>query len=117
MRGLIKTISADRILLAGFCSAILLSVLHIAYLLIMYRHLPPLIPLFNQLPWGEARLAAKTAVFLPLAISLIILLINSALARFLYTAMPLVSRILLVTCVLVSTFALIFIVHMTLTII
>lgn len=69
---------------------------------IFYRDLPPFIPLYNQLSWGISRLAPKEFLAIPIAIALGIGITNYILSRALYNNMPIVSRILIVTSLLVS---------------
>jgi len=50
---------------------------------VFYRQLPPQVPLFYSLPWGERQLVSpSTLLFLP-SLSLVILVINVLISRFL----------------------------------
>lgn len=85
----------------------------LAYLLLLYRRLPPFLPLFNQLPWGDPRLGVRIEVFLPLALVFLFALINLIFARLIYQTIPLISRMLGVTGFLVLLITFIFLVRMT----
>ena len=64
-------------------------------IIITYGTLPPLIPFFNSMPWGEERLASsQVAIFLPLLL-IIIITSNILQAAFIYKRYVLVSRIVL----------------------
>lgn len=67
----------------------------IAIILFTYSKLPPLIPFFNSMPWGEERLAPSgIAIFLPF-ILLLILVGNMLLAILVYKKYVLIARITL----------------------
>lgn len=69
-------------------------------IIITYSGLPPLIPFFNSMPWGEDRLVnGGVVIFLPLLL-LIIFTSNIALATFSYAKYVLISRIVLFNCFL-----------------
>ena len=113
MRGSIKNIWADRITRIASITSVVLIIITVGYIIFVYQNLPPFLPLFNQLGWGEPRLADKPFIFLLPAFSLLVLIGNTAFASFLYTAMPLVSRMLMITSLLVSALTLIFIFRVT----
>lgn len=71
--------------------------------------LPPFIPLFNQLPWGMERLSVAYGIFYPLVLSFMFLILNTLLASYIYERMPLLSRMLMVTSMLISLLMFIFI--------
>ncbi len=63
-------------------------------IVLSYEKLPPLIPLFNSMPWGEERLYSSTInIFFPLML-LSIFVINFAIGSFIYKKFALVARIL-----------------------
>jgi len=104
----IKYIKADKILLYGFLFAIFLLLCTVIFILTFYRHLPPFLPLFNQLSWGDIRLGTKNQLYIPVCIGVLILIGNSILTSVFYEKMPLVSRILCITAVLAALFIFIF---------
>lgn len=109
MNGYTSIIASDKILRLGVLTSILLIVLTFIYLGIFYRSLPPLLPLYNQMPWGEARLGNTLEVFMLPGIALAIFFINTFFATRLYAQMPLISRALIVTSFLITLITVIFI--------
>jgi hypothetical protein len=109
MKEIYKHINTDKIIRWGMLSAAILFLLHAVLLGIFYTSLPPVVPLYNQMPWGEPRLAAKIELILPIVITAGFLICNYLLIARLYTTMPLVSRIISVTSLLISLLAFIFI--------
>ena len=114
MKGLFKKINADKIIrLATYVSVVFL-IFHLLYVVIAFSYLPPLLPLFNQMPWNEIekeRLGVKVEIFLPFIIGLSFFFLNLLLALRLYEKMPLVSRILSITSMLINILAIIFVIR------
>lgn len=84
--------------------SLLLSLLFIVPLVLLiifsYSKLPPLIPFFNSMPWGEERLYfSKITILLPLLL-LIVFILNILQAVFVYKKYVLLSRIVLFNCFL-----------------
>jgi hypothetical protein len=104
-------VKADKIIKWGMTFSLILLFCQAAFVAFSYLRLPPFVPLFNQLPWGEARLGTKYEMLLPLIITALFFLFNYFLLIKLYTTMPLVSRILGVTTLLASLLSCIFIVR------
>ena len=104
MNAYINQLKSDKIMLYGFSLGLFLIFCSLMIILFVYSRLPPFIPIFNQMPWGEARLGKQIEIFLPLAFSLIIFLVNISFSSVLYLKTPLISRILCVTSLLVSLF-------------
>jgi hypothetical protein len=80
---------------------ILFILVQLLALFIKYGDLPPEIPLYYSLPWGEAQLASVTSIFFLPLFSLIVLIINSCLAVFYFKSIRLLFKLL-------SIFSLIF---------
>ena len=111
MKKFIKQLRDDKILLRSFGATFILILATIVFTLIFYVNLPPLIPLFNQLPWGVDRLGAKFTIFLPIIVTFVILIINLILSFLAYATMPLVSRMIAITSFIVSLLTFIFIIR------
>lgn len=111
MNDVFKILQNDRTVLFSLMAATMLTIAHAAILTLSYSSLPPFLPLFNQLPWGEERLGEKHLVFLPLALAASSLLGNSFLSTALYRRVSLVSRMSAVTALLVSVLALLFVIR------
>ncbi|HSX09460.1 MAG TPA: hypothetical protein VLF93_04870 [Candidatus Saccharimonadales bacterium] len=111
MNGVSNLVKADKIIRWGMTFAFILLLFQAGFLALFFLRLPPSIPLFNQLPWGEDRLGANYEFILPLAITSLFFLFNYILLRKLYTTMPLVSRIIGITTLLASLLSFIFVVR------
>lgn len=111
MKEIINKIKNDKILFWGFSISLFLIIFNLFYLFLYYQKLPPLIPLFNQLPWGEPRLAELHLIFIPALISFLILIINFIISMNYYSRIPLIARIFCITSSLVSFLAVLFIIR------
>jgi len=103
-----KTLTSDKITRSMMSATIILFVAQLGFILYYYSSLPPLIPLFNQLPWGVERLGTRLSIFLPFTTALVCSVTNLVLASIIYISMPLVARIMGVTSFLVALLCLIF---------
>ncbi len=108
MNGLFKNAKKDKIIKWSMSIASILLLGETLVLALFYLSLPPFMPLFNQLPWGDARLGQRPAMFLPVLIASAFLVCNFLLANHVYEKMPLVSRILSLTSFLIAVLSLIF---------
>jgi hypothetical protein len=102
-------VKADKIIRWGMTFSFILLVLQAGLIALFYLKLPPVVPLFNQLPWGDDRLGAKSEIALPLGIAALFFIGNYLLLKKLYLSMPLVSRIIGITTLLASSLSFIFI--------
>lgn len=109
MNGIFNLVKSDKIIRWGMTLAFSLLVLHALAIVLFYQTLPPVVPLFNQLPWGENRLGLTFEIMLPLAITALFFIFNYFLLAKLYRTMPLVSRIIGITTFLVAVLSFIFI--------
>lgn len=114
MNGLFRHLTSDRIVKRSLLLAISLLVVTTIYLLVVYQMLPPIVPVFNQLPWGIERLGDKITIFLPLLTSFVFLLINMIFSNIMYEKMPLVIRMISITSLLIVFVTSIFIIRTTL---
>lgn len=81
------------------------------YSLFYYFKLPPFIPLYNQLPWGEKRLGSDIEIFIPSGIALFIFLFNFVFSSIIYKKAPLLSRMLSVTSLLFAILIFLFLIR------
>lgn len=109
MKELIKHIKSDKIVKWSIILAAGLLIIETFYILITYAFLPPYLPIFNQMPWGESRLGTKIEIFLPILITVAFIAINVVLLTRLYNSMPLASRILSITTLLITVLSCIFV--------
>lgn len=110
MKEFFKDLRSDKAIILTFFINGFLIITTIIFILVFYRSLPPFIPIFNQLPWGEQRLGATITIFIPVLVSLLILLINLITAAFTYKKTPLVSRMLAAISFLTSILTFLFII-------
>ncbi|MDP2637464.1 MAG: hypothetical protein Q8P26_00180 [Candidatus Levybacteria bacterium] len=109
MKELFKNIKKDKtITLAFFINSFCITI-SIILILLSYGKLPPFLPIFNQLPWGEQRLGATITIFIPVLVSIIILGINAPASALIYGKIPLIARILTATSLLVGILTFLFI--------
>lgn len=111
MNGVFKLALSDKIAKWGLILSGVFLCFEIISVGIFYFSLPPFIPLFNQLPWGEARLGLKPAIFLPIILTVLFMIFNFIMIGRLYEKTPLLSRILSITTLLSTLLSLIFIVR------
>lgn len=94
MKGKLNKIFLDRSIKYSILLSSLIIFFQTIILLLSYRFLPPVVPLFNSLPWGEDRLIKKEIIFiLPASIILLILINTYFIDRFISKRMIL-SRML-----------------------
>lgn len=111
MKRYFKYIKEDRLIFRIYVLAFILIAVTIIFILLNYTKLPPLLPIFNQLPWGERRLSITPGIFIPSIVVLSVLLINILTSAIAYTISPLISRILAITSFLTALLTLLFIIR------
>ena len=111
MKRFFKQLYSDKTARFGFLSALALSLLSFIVTLFAYRSLPPFIPIFNQLPWGEERISETLAIFIPLLIGIFIIFFNLMIAALIYQKYPLVSRMVAMTSAVMSVLVFLFLVN------
>lgn len=102
---------SDKILFYGHLLSFLFFIATIGMILVFYRQLPLFVPLYNQLPWGEARLGGKNEFFILPAIVGGVLFINLFFALFLYPKIPLLSRMFAIASLLNAFFGFLFVIR------
>ena len=111
MKELIKLLKTDKILRWSVVSTSILIILSLALDFLFYFSLPLVIPLFNQMPWGESRLGTRLEIFLPIIVAATFFLCNLILMIKLYDKTPLLSRMLCVTAFLIALLTFIFLIR------
>ncbi len=111
MKEYFKYLKQDKLLKRLFLVSFILIVLTVLYVLLNYRDLPPLLPVFNQLPWGEKRLSSTPGIFIPLVVELGIFVFNIFASALSYPKSPLIARMFAVTSFLISLLTLLFIIR------
>lgn len=102
MKNVLNKLRTDKIIWNGNCISLCLMVITVLTIAFFYRNLPPFMPVFNQMPWGEQRLGTTITFFYPITLTFIFFLSNIFFSFLLYDKMPLISRILTITTILVT---------------
>lgn len=108
MKDFFRDILSDQTTKRIFIINLLLVIFTFVLIGFNYRNLPPFIPIFNQLPWGEQRLGSTATIFIPPLIAFIIFICNIIVAGLAYEKIPLVSRMLATVSLLASTLIFLF---------
>ena len=96
---------SDNFIRISLALSLLFLIPSIVLIVLSYEKLPPLIPLFNSMPWGEERLFASTInIFFPL-ILLSIFVVNLLIGSIIYKKFALAARILSFNSLLFITLA------------
>lgn len=110
MKEFFKDISKDKTIVPSFLINGLSIIISVIFILFSYGNLPPFIPIFNQLPWGEQRLGPTIAIFIPVLAAILVLVINIFTSTITYKKIPLVARMLAAVSLLASVLTFLFIV-------
>lgn len=102
MKDFFKNIGSDKTTRLGFAGSFSIGLIALVFALFYYNSLPPFIPIFNQLPWGEQRLGTISTIFIPISIVFLIFACNLILALLVYEKIPLASRILAISSLTIS---------------
>jgi|SRR3989344_2354753 len=97
MRDNFKNIFSDKVIKFSILSSIIIFLINIVLIVFLFPKLPPFIPFFNSMPWGEDRLAPVNIVFYFVAVFLLVVIINTILSAVLYSKYTFLSRILSIT--------------------
>jgi hypothetical protein len=111
MKNLIKNITTDKLAFRGFLISFLLMAITLVYILINYANLPPFIPLFNQLPWGNDRLISPLGIFIPTIIFAFVFIFNIIYTSIIYNKSPLIARIVAAVTLILSFMNFLFIIR------
>lgn len=109
MKEFFKDIKRDKPIASAFFINIFFIIASVACILFSYAKLPPFIPVFNQLPWGEQRLGNQITIFIPVLAALLIFAINIFTSTLIYKKIPLISRILATISLLAGILTFLFI--------
>lgn len=111
MKKYFKNLRQDKLVLRLFILSFIFLILIFVYVAFNYTKLPPLLPIFNQMPWGQQRLSPAAGIFIPPLIALFIFIINLFLAAFSYEKSPLLARLFAVTSCLTGLLTLLFVIR------
>lgn len=110
MKNFFNNIVADKLALRGFLISFLLMLLTFGYILINYSNLPPFIPVFNQLPWGNERLTTTLGIFISTIIFGLIFIFNIIFTSIVYNKSPLIARLVAAVTLILAVMNFLFII-------
>jgi hypothetical protein len=108
MKEFFKDTLSDKTIVLAVVVNVFTIIITIGYILLSYGKLPPLVPIFNQLPWGEQRLGSTVTIFIPVLIAFLIFIINIFMSVFIYKTIPLISRMFAAVSLLIGILTFIF---------
>lgn len=108
MKGFFKNIIRDKTIVFAYIINVFFIIVTIVYILFSYGRLPPFVPIFNQLPWGEQRLGNTFTIFIPVFVALLISSVNILISTPIYDKIPLISRMLSAISLLVGILTFLF---------
>lgn len=111
MNAFFKEIKEDQILFRSSILSAIIVFISVIYIFLFYQNLPPLLPIFNQMPWGEQRITGTIFIFTTPAIAILILIVNLIFAKYIYKRIPLIARIFSLTTFLICILNLLFIIR------
>ena len=111
MKNFIKNITSDKLALRGFFISFILMLFTILYILINYSNLPPFVPIFNQLPWGNDRLTTPLGIFIPTVIFAFVFLFNIIFTSVVYNKNPLIARMVAAVTLILAFMNFLFIIR------
>lgn len=97
-----ETLVPDKFGRTSYLLGLTIILLMIAITTLLLGKLPQLVPLYFTLPWGEARLAPKYALYFLPGIAILFLIFNLALGNIANKLSPLLPRVLAVSSAVVS---------------
>ncbi|MEK7559285.1 MAG: hypothetical protein AAB521_03195 [Patescibacteria group bacterium] len=107
----LRVIASDKIILRGSIITFLIILLSLLFIILQFRILPPYVPIFNQLPWGEERLGTTLMIFLPVIAVAFVSFVNIFVSAAIYTKSQIISRMLTVSSILSAFLSFLFVVR------
>lgn len=108
MKEFFNPIKTDNLLSKSFIYSSVILFIVLIFLIIRFFSLPPFIPVFNQMPWGNERIGPTIFIFIPLLTSIFIISTNTFISAYIYAKSPILSRIFAITSILCAFLTLIF---------
>lgn len=112
MRGYFKSLLNDTITSWAFWLTIVFLVISIGIVAVVFTKLPPVLPIYNKMAWGYARLGATYEIFFPILLAFALFVGNIIFAKYISGKVPLLTRFLFLTSLSLSVFVAIFIVKL-----
>jgi hypothetical protein len=112
MKNFFNNIVADKLALRGFLISFILMLLTIIYILINYSSLPPFLPIFNQLPWGNERLTSTLGIAISTVIFGLVFLFNIIFTSLVYNKSPLIARLVAAVTLIIAVMNFLYIIKL-----
>ena len=97
-----ETLVPDKLGRSSYLVSLALVLIMFSLITLMLGSLPPSVPLYFTLPWGEARLAPKLMLYILPTITLILIVFNLGLGRLSGKLSPLLPRVLAVSTSIIA---------------
>lgn len=111
MKNFINKLVSDKLAFRGFTISLILMLLTFIYTLISYHNLPPFVPIFNQLPWGNDRITPTLGIFIPTIVFAIVFFFNIIFTSLVYSKNPLIARIVAAVTIILALLNFLFIIR------
>lgn len=108
MKDLFKSVRADSIGVWSFWLSVFLFGLVFVGVFLVWKAIPPFLPLYNHMPWGYQRLGHSFEIFFPIVCGLGIVILNIFLASSFRVTYPLLARFLFIANVGIGFFTIVF---------
>lgn len=108
MKNFFKKIQQDSVLSWSFWITLFLIVAMVGSIAAVLSNLPPVVPLYNNMPWGYGRLGRSYELFSLPGVVLIICIINTIIGIRLVKSIPLLARFLFLTQASLALFTSVF---------
>lgn len=92
----------DKLGRSSYLTSLALVLVMFLLITLMIGRLPPSVPLYFTLPWGESRLAPKLMLYILPIITLILIVFNLGLGRLSDKLSPLLPRVLAVSTSIIA---------------
>ena len=102
MRSKIKEVLKDGLIVKTCQGFIIISFIYLAVIILMWRNLPPELPLYYSLPRSTEQLGTSYELLLLPIFSVLIFLIHFILAVFIHTRVKLAARLILIIALIAS---------------
>ena len=108
MKNLIKYLKKDSVGLWSFWICVFLFTIDFLTTGLLYRSLPPYLPLYNHMPWGYERIGNTIQIIIPLLFPFCLFIGNIFYATSIHEKNILLSRFLFITNICLALFTTIF---------
>lgn len=95
-------LNQDKLILFFLGISLLSIILNIIFFIINYVNLPPRVPLFYSLPWGDNWLVALPQFLILASIALLFLVLNFFMIWYLHSSQLIIKRLIAVSTAFIS---------------